>query len=263
MIWQRFLTALFGIPLILVVFYLGGIPLLLFSLVIVLMGLSEFFDLMGRMGFTPVFSPAYLVSIIILLGTYYDLKPYLGFFLWLVVLFFFWYFIVHFPRIALQDVGVSLLGVYYVAGLYSYLLWARFHLSEGFTWALLMLLLTWTNDTASFFIGTKFGRKRLCPRLSPKKSLEGAVGGLCFTIIIAVIFAFFTNAGYGYLALLGALAAVLGTMGDLFESAFKRFAQMKDSGTILPGHGGVLDRLDSLLLVAPLVYYYLQLLKLS
>ncbi|HHX50788.1 MAG TPA: phosphatidate cytidylyltransferase [Clostridia bacterium] len=263
MIWQRLLTAFFGVPLILIIFYLGGIPLLLFSIAIVLIGLYEFFDLMGRMEFTPVFLTGYIVSIFILLGTYYNLRSYLGLFLWLVILLFFWHFIAEFPRVTLQDIGVTLLGVYYVAGLYSYLLWVRFHLAGGLTWALLVLLLTWTNDTASFFLGTRFGKKRLCPRLSPKKSVEGAFGGLIFTVFLALVFAGFTGAGYGQMALLGVLAAALGTTGDLIESALKRSAHTKDSGTFLPGHGGVLDRLDSLLLVAPLVYYYLQLFKLS
>ena len=178
MIWQRFLTALFGIPLILVVFYLGGIPLLLFSLVIVLMGLSEFFDLMGRMGFTPVFSPAYLVSIIILLGTYYDLKPYLGFFLWLVVLFFFWYFIVHFPRIALQDVGVSLLGVYYVARFVQLSPLGKIPIFLKDSRALLMLLLTWTNDTASFYRYKVWSGSDYAPGLVRKRAWK-VLSGAC------------------------------------------------------------------------------------
>ncbi|NLL17578.1 MAG: phosphatidate cytidylyltransferase, partial [Clostridia bacterium] len=124
---------------------------------------------------------------------------------------------------------------------------------------ILVFLLTWANDTGAFFIGSKFGKHRLSPKLSPKKSIEGFVGGLVFTVVTALVFGYLVY-GSGYLmwVLLGCLVAVIGTMGDLLESAFKRLAQAKDSGNLIPGHGGLLDRLDSLLLVAPTVYYFVQ-----
>lgn len=118
----------------------------------------------------------------------------------------------------------------------------------------------WVNDTAAYIFGITFGKHRLCERLSPKKSWEGFWGGFIFCIIAGIVTAFIIDADsvwiYVIWAVYAALVSVLSTFGDLFESLYKRQLGVKDSGTLIPGHGGILDRIDSLLAVAPIALLF-------
>ncbi|MDY0781127.1 phosphatidate cytidylyltransferase [Tenacibaculum sp. IB213877] len=120
-----------------------------------------------------------------------------------------------------------------------------------------IILIIWTNDSFAYIVGKNFGKRKLFERISPKKTIEGFIGGLIFSIIIGFIIgkysALFT---IGDWIIIATIVSVFGTMGDLVESKFKRQANVKDSGTIMPGHGGLLDRLDSLFFLAPFVYLY-------
>lgn len=118
-----------------------------------------------------------------------------------------------------------------------------------------ILILIWINDTFAYLVGKKWGNTKLFPSISPKKTIEGACGGLIFTGIGALLlshyFKYFTSLQWVFM---GLIVVVFGTIGDLVESKFKRTANVKDSGRILPGHGGILDRLDSILFAAPFIY---------
>jgi phosphatidate cytidylyltransferase len=123
---------------------------------------------------------------------------------------------------------------------------------------LAFLLMLWGNDTGAYLVGSKFGRTKLFERHSPKKTWEGFIGGLLITIGIAFILNnYFTEIALGNLIGMAVLISTFGTIGDLIESMLKRSLNVKDSGGILPGHGGLLDRFDGLLLAAPIVYAYL------
>jgi phosphatidate cytidylyltransferase len=121
-----------------------------------------------------------------------------------------------------------------------------------------LLLLIWSNDSFAYLIGKNFGKRKLFVSVSPNKTIEGFLGGVFFTMITAVVISFYSDL-FSLIewVLLGVLVSVFGTLGDLIESKFKRQANIKDSGNIMPGHGGMLDRLDSLLFVAPFVYLYI------
>lgn len=121
-----------------------------------------------------------------------------------------------------------------------------------------IVIMIWTNDSFAFLVGKNLGKHKLFPSVSPKKTIEGFIGGVVFTLLAS----YFIHQYFGILSLtdwivIGCITSVLGTFGDLVESKFKRQANVKDSGHIMPGHGGLLDRLDSLLFVAPFVYLYL------
>lgn len=260
MLWQRLLTAVIGIPVILLIFYIAGIPLMVASSAVVVVGVYEFVRLEKLMGLNPLSIWSYIIGLnCLLFGIYLWHGQYFAVSMWIVFILTLAHFLILFPKRSLSDLGATYLGGLYVGGLFSYLIRLREYHPEGWMLVIFVFLLTWANDTGAYFIGSKFGKRRLAPKLSPKKSIEGFVGGLFFTVLTALCFGHLVI-GTGYLVwiLLGCLVAVIGTMGDLLESAFKRMAQTKDSGNLIPGHGGFLDRFDSLLLVAPTVYYFIQ-----
>ena len=122
-----------------------------------------------------------------------------------------------------------------------------------------IFILIWVNDTFAFLVGKTFGKHKLFEKVSPKKTIEGFVGGFIFSIVAGIILAqFLMLQSYIHWIFIAVLASVFGTLGDLVESKFKRTANVKDSGNIMPGHGGVLDRLDSIIFVAPIVFLFYQ-----
>ena len=128
--------------------------------------------------------------------------------------------------------------------------------------ALIMLALIWINDTGAFLVGCSIGKHRLFERISPKKSWEGFFGGFIFSIAAGAATSLYIQEGWLQWAVLGAIVSIAATLGDLIESLIKRTVGVKDSGNIMPGHGGILDRIDSLLLVAPATLAYLMFLNL-
>src|ERR1700722_2449574 len=129
--------------------------------------------------------------------------------------------------------------------------------TEGHKLLLFTLVLVWVGDTSAYFVGRSIGRWRMAPKLSPKKTWEGAAANLLGSVLVALIAQrWITEVPLQHLIGMAALANIAGQAGDLLESAYKRSAGMKDSGTLLPGHGGMLDRIDALVLAAPVVWYY-------
>jgi phosphatidate cytidylyltransferase len=121
---------------------------------------------------------------------------------------------------------------------------------------LFALVITWAGDTVAYFVGRAMGKHPFAPILSPKKTWEGAVGGFAGSLLIGVAFSTWTGIAMGQMLAMAAVGNVAGQVGDLLESAYKRSAGVKDSGTLLPGHGGILDRIDALILAIPVVCYY-------
>lgn len=150
-----------------------------------------------------------------------------------------------------------LFGMLYVAVLLGHFILLR-QFAQGIALIFFVLLITWLADTGGFVFGLSFGRHALAPTLSPKKTIEGLIGGVIFSVLGAIIshFWFVPFFSMWECVILGVGLALIGALGDLAESAIKRSVRIKDSGTIIPGHGGVLDRVDSLLLTAPVFYYY-------
>lgn len=129
---------------------------------------------------------------------------------------------------------------------------------------LAIFIFIWVNDTSAYLVGSRWGKRRLAPNISPKKSVEGSIGGLILVLLSAVILRLllFPELSWLRILLIAAVVAIFGTIGDLFESSLKRRAGVKDSGKLIPGHGGILDRIDSLLLAVPAVYLLLAFLDL-
>ena len=253
---QRVITAILAIAVLLPFVIYGRLPFALLVYVIATIGLLELL----KMHKIAAYSVPALLSIvllwIILSGA--EIKHYawlsLTEIIMLGVLLLLSYTVLVKNKFTFDDAGFVLLAVIYVGTGFFYLIETReAHLSYVF----FALFIIWATDTGAYFFGRAFGKKKLWPKISPNKTVEGALGGILLAIIVAVIFQFVSPLPSSMLVVIGAtiLASVFGQIGDLVESAFKRHYGVKDSGNILPGHGGILDRFDSLLFVLPLLHF--------
>jgi phosphatidate cytidylyltransferase len=158
----------------------------------------------------------------------------------------------------LPAVSISSAALLFIAFPFSYILRVDEIEPSGRQLVLFTLVLIWVGDMAAYFVGKSIGRFHMAPALSPKKTWEGAIANLFGSLLVAVAYCQWANSDLATFLLIAAAANIAGQMGDLIESAYKRGASVKDSGAILPGHGGVLDRIDSLILASPVVWLLFQ-----
>jgi phosphatidate cytidylyltransferase len=168
----------------------------------------------------------------------------------------------------IHNIAFTLLGIIYVAlpfSLLNYfaLSYTSYHIGYKTHILLGYFIMLWANDSGAYVVGLSIGKNRLFPRISPKKSWEGLVGGLFFTVLASWILSLtFIELSFFHWAVIGLITASTGIFGDLVESMFKRSVGVKDSGKIMPGHGGLLDRFDCVLISAPIVFVYLEIMML-
>lgn len=265
MLHLRILSALIGIPVILGLVYLGDLYYAGFILLVVNLGMREYTALLRNRGYhLPAFIGYAGVTFFIALLYFGSLiqqeliYPAIAFIMMTLAVF----VLIFFEKSDFRESALIFWGIIYLGGLSGYLILLR-QLPQGLTFTLLLLAGVWSNDTLAYFTGIKWGKRRLAPAISPQKSVEGALAGIGGTIFLAVLAAYlfpeWIRLTRGEAALLGLVIAVFAQLGDLVESAMKRKFGVKDTGKLIPGHGGVLDRFDSLLFAAPLIYYYAQL----
>ncbi|MCX7779307.1 MAG: phosphatidate cytidylyltransferase [Negativicutes bacterium] len=172
---------------------------------------------------------------------------------------------------SLNNASYTVTGIVYIGLPFAHLLLLRLtdaslpltssfggSLSAGAVYLWLAFTGTWASDTFAFLVGSKLGKHKLCPAVSPGKTVEGAAGGLLGSVLVVTSFGSIYGISLTHLIVLGALVGIAAPLGDLTESALKRYAGVKDSGRLLPGHGGVLDRFDSIMFTAITVYYYVR-----
>jgi phosphatidate cytidylyltransferase len=161
--------------------------------------------------------------------------------------------------------AVTMLGILYVSFLFTFIIKLRYitNSDAGKGWVMSLFIITKISDICAYFVGTKFGRHKLIPRISANKSLEGASGSVVGSLVVSLLLTqcFLRELTLGMAVLLGLLISIVGQAGDLIESLMKRDAQIKDSGKFVPGLGGVLDFMDSLLFTGPVMYLFFLLIK--
>ncbi|MDP9193670.1 MAG: phosphatidate cytidylyltransferase [Acidobacteriota bacterium] len=159
---------------------------------------------------------------------------------------------------SLPSSAIAVLATTYVGMLSGSLIRLHNDFPEGYKLVFFLLLVVWLGDTGAYYVGKQFGKHKLSPRISPKKTIEGLVGGVSASVIAAIVihFTFFPKFPLLHAVIAGVLLSIAGVIGDLAESMWKRSAAVKDSGKLIPGHGGFLDRLDSILFTAPILYCY-------
>lgn len=258
---SRVLTALVLFPP--VIYLIGWSPLWLFLLamvIVVLLALHEYFEVVRAAGLQCFPAAGYLAAALVCLAQTVELERLGPFTLGAVVV-----GILLILSLALAGdlrsypaaVATTLFGVIYIAFTLSLLIPVRYtDPDEGQPWIFVLFLAIWAGDILAYFAGRVFGRHQLAPVVSPKKTVEGAFAGLAGSLLVAWGFQhyFWQTAGLKGVILLAGLIAVAGQLGDLAESALKRAGNLKDSGALLPGHGGILDRIDSLLFGAPALW---------
>lgn len=250
----RFITAAIGIPIVIAALYLGGPVFFVFMGLFSLGAMYEFCHMLGlSKGLSTVAAGALVIP--------YYLNLYLHYLPWDVYLLLYIiiaasvFFVFSYTKLTFQQSAGLIFGGLYIPVLASTLALVR-EMDQGMFLTLAVFLVTWGTDSGAYFIGMLLGKKKLAPAVSPNKSWAGAIGGFITGIIIATAIGILIKGNVLIFFLWGCAAAVLGQVGDLCESALKRQAGVKDSGNFFPGHGGFLDRIDSLLFVSALAYIF-------
>jgi len=262
---NRLIVGFTGGPLLLIFAVYGHLPFLAVVAVILLLSLYEM-HLMGHaVGIAGYDIPAFLFAAAILLDSYYSQVENLYLlataYITIVVLI----SLFKDSEGQLLEVSYRCISTFYLSLFLSSLVLIReFPFTSGYLtggkFIAVIFLGVWFLDTFAYFSGRMFGKHPLFPRISPKKTIEGSIGGVCGSVIIvaAAHFVFFPELSMMNTIISGVIIGVCGQLGDLIESFFKRKTGIKDSSAILPGHGGVLDRFDSLIFVSPFMYFYIK-----
>lgn len=256
---KRWLTSLIALPVLLYVLLKGTD--LYFMLLLALVSSAahwEFLTICG-LGKIKVEKTISLILGLLLLLSFSTTRTYLpSFFLVFGMLGYFLYYLLQyelFPQL-LPELALNCLGLLYVPFLLGHFFWI-WQLAQGNLWLLWFLLVIFAGDTGAYYCGRWFGVKKLYPQVSPGKTVAGSLGGLVASVAAGIGFGLWLPLVASFPVLIGLafLAAVVGQFGDLFESMLKRRAQVKDASSILPGHGGLLDRLDSLSFTGAILFY--------
>lgn len=266
MFWTRLASGIVLLAIALVTVIMGGSVLFLTISVLSLIGMVEIYKVF-HIHNKPVGVIGYISAISYFILLYIEKLDYV---LPLLVLFFLLCMTVYvftFPNTNANDSMASFFGMFYVAVLLSYVYLTR-KTVDGAYMVWLIFISSWGCDTCAYCVGMLFGKHKMAPKLSPKKSIEGAIGGIVGTAIIGGIFGMVCASqlkefSYPELqcAIICAIGAVISQIGDLAASAIKRNHNIKDYGKLIPGHGGVLDRFDSIIFTAPIIYYAAELLR--
>ncbi len=261
MLKQRVITALWGIPLVVAAVWFDG-PIPWFTILAVIVGLLaclEFYRMSSVSKAWPLAVFGLVVTVLFITYPHCTFPSALPVLLTAAVVLSLIILVVMRKREDVFSSWAWMIGsVLYIGWLLSLLVTIR--LDAGRDWLYLVLFATFGSDTSAYFIGKAFGKHKLAPQISPGKTREGAVAGVIGAIVICLLFTLDTPLqlplGYGHAVILGLFISIFGQLGDLVESLLKRNFGAKDSGGIMPGHGGILDRLDSLLFAGAVVYGY-------
>jgi len=261
MLKRRVITALWGVPLVIIAIWFDE-PLPWFTLLAVPFGLLavfEFYKITGVSRTIPLTVFGLIWTLFFIIEPHWNYDNSIPVLLASAVVISLMLRVpVRSIRFSMADWTWSMMGIVYVGLLLSLLVTLR--INAGREWLYLVIFCTFGSDTFAYFIGRALGRHKLAPRISPGKTWEGAVGGLCGSVIVGLLFTLSTpvqlSIGYGEAILLGLLISVCGQTGDLAESMLKRRKGVKESGTLMPGHGGLLDRMDSIVFAGLAVYLY-------
>lgn len=271
----RIIVGVIGIPLVIALAIIGNIPFLIFCVIVSFLCMNEFYNLFEKPKKTPSIITKWaggfsfhkivflIISSLIVVCFYFQKFNYV------LILYFLMFLYLTADEVFKTDkhfeaIGTWMLSIVYIStpfGLLSLMDSSAFISNNIVNYAILIMAMVWASDTFAYFGGRTFGKHKLAERISPKKTWEGSIFGFIFTIITGIVFhyVFYPQMKLTHFIAAALIVGVSAQLGDLFESQLKRWVKIKDSSQLIPGHGGFLDRFDSILFAVPAVYIYLYL----
>jgi len=262
MLLQRVLSAAVGILYIFFMLYFGGWFFKISVLLMAFILMHEFYHAFTTIGFRPIKWLGYIFIIWLFYSNF--VNQWNNSIILIMIFSILGLIIPIFNRnINIMDVFITIFAAFYPGMMVFFLIYLGFEAKHyGMNLLIGTFLVTWSTDTFAYFVGRAFGKNKLCPSISPNKTVEGSLGGLIGSILVSIIFGFILNNFVNldvplyHFGIMGLLGGILSQLGDLCASSIKRFCGIKDFGNLLPGHGGLLDRFDSLLFTMPAIYIY-------
>lgn len=255
---QRLITGLIAAVVFITALFLGSFTFIFIVLAMALVGLYEF-NRMNTIRFTSTTSLMSLIAVLVIATpfTYFNVTmPAVDSTIWFFMLVLFSITVLSKNKATLDQIALTFIGTIYVGIGFAKMIEVRL-IDDGLIWSLLAFCAIWASDTGAYFAGRAFGKHKLWPAISPNKTIEGAIGGIISSIavggVFSLIFSDVVSLATGLA--IGLVSAVAGQMGDLIQSAYKRIRGIKDIGKLLPGHGGILDRCDSWIIVFPILVF--------
>lgn len=258
MLGKRILTALVAAPAAVYVFWQGGV---LFAVCMIFLAMASWYEYLQMMKnkairTAPIIGGFFVLAIVI--AAWIQGLQNISIFLCGAMAVILSMTVLNYSSFTVNDAAYNLLGIFYIGVPFAHFILLRLIPDAlGMKLFALAMLGTWACDSVAFFGGTRWGRHKLCPPISPAKSVEGAVFGFFGCVVACLFLGFYLDLSIWSSVFCGGLIGLTCQVGDLVESAIKRYMGVKDSGRFFPGHGGVLDRVDSLLFSIPAAYYYL------
>lgn len=250
---KRIFTAVIGIILLLYIVNTGGLLLSTSILIVSVLGILEVFHALERLNIKPLYPIGILSSILIYISTITPIIN-LDFIISVIVISSLVIFLFS-EKYNIQDLAMTILSIFYI----PFFMFHVYYL-DGSLYIWLIFIVAFGTDTFAYIIGSLFGKHKLYKKVSPNKSIEGALGGIIGSVLLVIIFAFiFDLSPMSHLVIMAIIASVFSQIGDLVASKLKRVSKLKDYGKLMLGHGGIMDRFDSIIFAAPIIYYFVQL----
>jgi phosphatidate cytidylyltransferase len=264
MLRHRILTAVVGVPLLIAIIWFGEPWFTLLMAAMAGLAAWEFYRMAGRLQVQPITYFAIALVVLIVISPHCPYPATLPFLITSAIIISLIWLLIRYPRDqAFTNWAWTMAGILYIGWMLRYWVGLR-SLETGRALVFLAMFTTFANDTGAFIIGRAWGKHPLAPSISSGKTWEGAVGGLLFSIVASFLIGILFTLPFNYwqIALVGLTISIFAQLGDLVESLLKRNTGVKDASKLVPGHGGVLDRLDSLIFTGVVVYYFVELVKL-
>ena len=249
----RIIAALALVPLFIFII-IGGIPLYIAEMAILAIALREFYKAFNAKDIHPIENIGYIFIAYIGLKNILNLG---GEYTYIMIFVLFLYSITYLLKCKnnIIDIAITFFSIFYVAISIDFIVLTINNFERGSIYVWNIFIVAFLTDTFAYFTGYLFGKHKLIPKVSPKKTIEGSIGGIIGSTVGCMIFGYLFNLDMTTMIIIGSIGSIVAQFGDLFATYKKRYVGIKDYGKLIPGHGGVLDRFDSVILVAPFVYY--------
>ncbi len=262
---KRIVSSIIGLVPVIAAIVLSGWSTGILVFILAIVGLNELYGAFKEIGIKPASLVGYISCYILVILPFYSgfsgfhFQAVIYFSLLIMVL----YAVFKYPKSNIIDLAATFFGMAYIVFLLSFIVLLRI-MDNGMWYVWIAFIGAWAADTAAYFAGTFLGKKKLIPQVSPKKTVEGSIGGVLGAAVLTGVYGIIAI-GQGvdikiyHFVILGMVCGLVSQLGDLFASSIKRHCGIKDFGWLIPGHGGVLDRFDSIIFTAPVVYIYITL----